>query len=101
MTTETVTKKKVSTSQNLKEPGRFKVIVMNDDVTPVEFVVAMFVAVFNYANDQAFQLTMKVHNEGSAVAGTYTYEIAEQKCIEAVSMARANGYPLTIKVEAA
>jgi ATP-dependent Clp protease adaptor protein ClpS len=101
MTTETpvIEKKKVN-SRLPKEPSRFKVIVCNDDVTPVEFVVAMLVAVFNHGQGEALQLTIKVHNDGSAVAGTFTYEIAEQKSVDATQMARSHGYPLVLKVEA-
>ena len=95
------TKKKTATKNKLKEPGKFKVVVMNDEVTTVEFVVAMFITIFNHPEDHAIALTMKIHNEGSAVAGIYNYEIAEQKGIDATSLARENGYPLAIKVEPA
>lgn len=101
MTTEnTVIEKKKVNTRLPKEPGKFKVIVCNDDVTPVEFVVAMLVAVFNHAQGDALQLTIKVHHDGSAVAGTFTYEVAEQKSVDATQMARSHGYPLVLKVEA-
>lgn len=100
MTTEApvIDKKKV-TSKLPKEPSRYNVIVCNDNVTPIEFVVAMLISVFNQSEGEALNLTLKVHNDGSAVAGTYTYEIAEQKALDATNMARANGYPLVVKVE--
>jgi ATP-dependent Clp protease adaptor protein ClpS len=100
MTTETpvIDKKKV-TSRIPKEPGKYKVIVCNDDVTPVEFVVAMLIGVFNFSQNDALKLTIQVHNDGSAVAGTYTYEVAEQKSVDAIQLARSNGYPLVLKVE--
>ena len=100
MTTEApvIDKKKV-TSKLPKEPSRYNVIVCNDNVTPIEFVVAMLIAVFNQSESEAFNLTLKVHNDGSAVAGTYTYEVAEQKALDATNMARTNGYPLVVKVE--
>jgi len=58
----------------------------------------MLISVFNYDNTTAQALTLKVHHEGSAVAGIYTHEIAEQKSIEGISMARNNGFPLILKV---
>jgi ATP-dependent Clp protease adaptor protein ClpS len=100
MTTDTVIEKKKLTSKKFKEPDKYKVIVCNDDVTPVEFVVAMLVSVFNHEQRQALNLTLTVHNKGSAVAGIYSFEIAEQKVIDATNMARLNGYPLILKAEA-
>jgi ATP-dependent Clp protease adaptor protein ClpS len=101
MTIETpVLEKKKVTTRLPKEPGKFNVIVCNDDVTPVEFVVAMLVTVFGHSQGIALNLTLSIHNEGSAVAGTYTYEIAEQKVLDATQMARTHGYPLIVKAEA-
>lgn len=97
---DTITKSKEIKKNKLKEPGKFKVLVLNDDHTPMDFVVAMFITVFKHTEDQAIDLTMKIHNEGSAIAGVYTYEIAEQKGIDATTLARDHGHPLQIKVEA-
>ena len=91
-----VTNKKQNKNQ---EPGKYKVIVCNDDVTPIEFVVSMLIMIFRHTEKSALELTLSVHNSGSAVAGIYSYEIAEQKGIDATNLARANGYPLIIKVE--
>jgi ATP-dependent Clp protease adaptor protein ClpS len=60
----------------------------------------MLVAVFNHEEKQALALTLDIHNNGRAVAGVYTYEIAEQKVIDGTNMARNNGFPLLMKVEA-
>lgn len=100
MTTDTVIEKKTITTRKFKEPSKYKVIVCNDDVTPVEFVVAMLVSVFNHEERQALNLTLTVHNNGSAVAGIYSFEVAEQKVMDATEMARLNGYPLKVKAEA-
>lgn len=100
MTTETIIEKKKQTNRNLKEPSKYKVIICNDDVTPVDFVVALLVSVFRYNQEEAYDITMKIHNQGSAVAGVYPHEIAEQKGIDGTNMARLNGFPLIIKVEA-
>lgn len=95
-----IVEKKKQTTRQIKEPGKFKVIVHNDDVTTVEFVVLMLISVFKYDENMAFDLALDIHKSGSAVAGTYPYEVAEQKGIDATSMARLNGFPLVIKVEA-
>ena len=99
MATDTIIEKKTRTTDSLKEPCKFKVIVCNDDVTPVEFVISMLVGVFRHNEKSALELTLKIHNSGSAVAGTFSYEVAEQKALDATNLARANGYPLIIKVE--
>lgn len=97
---DTITKSKEITKNKLKEPGKFKVLVLNDDYTPMDFVIALFITVFKHPEGQAVDLTMKIHNEGSAIAGVYTYEVAEQKGIDATTLAREHGHPLQIKVEA-
>lgn len=97
---ETLTKVTESTDIVSLEPGKFKVVLFNDNHTPVEFVIALLMKVFKHDEARAFDITMKVHNDGSCVAGVYTYEIAEQKGMEATNMARQQGYPLVIKVEA-
>jgi ATP-dependent Clp protease adaptor protein ClpS len=86
-------------STNIKTPSRYKVIVLNDDYTPMEFVIIMLMAIFKHGQDDAVALTMKIHNEGSAVAGIYNYEIAEQRAIDATQLAREHGHPLVVRVE--
>ena len=99
MTTDTVIDKKETTKYVLKEPSMYKVVVFNDDYTPMEFVIAMFMAVFRKSQDEAVDLTLKIHNEGRAIAGIYTSEIAEQKSTDATEMARTHGHPLIVAVE--
>lgn len=98
-TTENIIEKKKTTSRKLQLPKKFKVVVCNDDVTPVDFVIAMLMTIFKHTQAQAENLTMTIHNHGHAVAGVYNYEIAEQKAIDGSSLARAHGWPLIIKVE--
>lgn len=93
-------KQKDITKNRLKEPGKYKVVVLNDDHTPMDFVIYMFMEIFRHDEPSAVNLTTKIHNEGSAVAGIYTYEVAEQKGIDATNIARENGHPLQIKIEA-
>ena len=99
MTTDTIVEKQIKTTEKIKEPGKFRVIVCNDDTTPVEFVISMLIAVFKHDEKSALELTLQIHNKGSATAGIYSYEVAEQKAVDGVNLARTNGYPLIIKVE--
>lgn len=81
------------------EPKRYKVIFLNDDKTPIEFVIDLLIAVFKHSEETAKQITLTVHNEGAAVVGVYTFEIAEQKGAEATNLARSAGFPLQIKID--
>jgi ATP-dependent Clp protease adaptor protein ClpS len=80
-------------------PKRWKVILINDDVTPVDFVVTLLMDVFKHDPNSAGNITMQIHETGSAIAGVYNFEIAEIKAVESTSLARAAGYPLQIKME--
>ena len=83
----------------VKEPSKYNVIMFNDDLTPMEWVIGVLKEIFKHSDADAESLTMKIHIEGSAVAGTYKYEIAEQKSVEAVNASRNHGFPLALKVE--
>ena len=83
----------------LKEPSKYKVIVLNDDHTPMDFVIVMLMEIFKHNETSSVNLTMRIHEQGSAVAGIYTYEIAEQKGIEVTLLARNNGFTLQVKIE--
>ena len=96
--TDIVIEKKSHTVSRVKEPIKYKVIVCNDDFTTVEFVVAMLVQVFKHSAAAAVALTLQIHNQGNAVAGVYSCEIAEQKALDGTQMARANEFPLLIQV---
>lgn len=94
---DTVTKERVITK--LKEPGMYKVVFLNDNVTPMDFVVQVLVEIFHHSKEKADKIMLDIHNEGSGVAGVYTYEIAEQKGVETTVLARESGFPLGIKIE--
>lgn len=87
------------TKLNVEEPGFYKVIFINDDVTPMEFVIELLQKIFKHDLETSQKIMMAVHTEGSAIAGVYTYEIAEQKGVESTVLARNNGFPLQVKVE--
>lgn len=93
-------KGKIKPNLTLQEPPLFRIIYINDDVTSMEFVVNSLIEYFDYNPDTASQLTITIHEQGSAIVAVLPYEIAEQKGIEVTLDARAQGYPLQVKVEA-
>jgi len=96
------TDSKVTIKPNLKitEPPMYKVIYMNDNHTTMEFVVTSLIDHFNYTVDTAHNITVAIHDEGSAVVAILPYEIAEQKGMEVTLEARNQGFPLQVKIEA-
>ena len=97
MSTEVVIDEKIK--HTVQEPLRYKVVLLNDDQTPMEWVIDILTTIFKHSESTAKELTLTIHNEGSGVAGIYTYEIAEQKTIEATTASRERGFPLQIKVD--
>jgi len=85
--------------KKITEPKLFKVIFLNDDYTPMEFVVSLLIKLFKHSEETAHAITMTIHDEGSAVVGIYSFEIAEQKSVEATALSRDNGFPLKVKIE--
>ncbi len=83
----------------ISEPNRWKVILLNDDSTPMDFVISLLVEIFKHTVDTANDIMFQVHETGSGIAGVYSFEIAEAKAVEATSQARSNGHPLQIKLE--
>ena len=81
------------------EPKRWKVILLNDDTTPMEFVIALLIEIFKHSQDGARDIMLQVHETGSGIAGIYSFEIAEAKAVEATNLARTNGHALQIKLE--
>lgn len=94
------TKVKIKPNLKLAEPPLFKVIYMNDDLTTMEFVVRTLIDHFNYTDSTALNITTAIHEQGSSVVAVLPYEIAEQKGTEVTLEARAEGFPLQVKVEA-
>lgn len=82
-----------------KTPPLYNVILWNDDKTTIEFVVYVLSTVFRKSKEEAYELTLYVHDNGSAVAGVYTKEIAEEKTETSVELARKNGFPLVVTFE--
>jgi ATP-dependent Clp protease adaptor protein ClpS len=101
MSTDTIEEIKIDEKikQEITVPKKFKVIVLNDDATPMDWVIQLLVSIFKHSQETAKQLTLTIHNEGSGIAGIYSYEVAEQKSIEAVNISREHGFPLTFRLE--
>ena len=85
----------------LKTPSRYNVVLLNDDSTPQEFVVNVLLTIFNRSTEQANSVMLEVHEKGRGIAGTYSYEVAEQKCVETITDARRNQFPLDVTIEKA
>lgn len=83
----------------LKKPSKWVIIVHNDNVTPMDFVVELLYYVFNIDVEPATKLMMKIHKEGSAVVGIYSHEIAEQKFAEAQMAINLAGMLLKLSLE--
>ena len=97
MSTETTVEEKVVVS--LQPPKLWKVVFLNDDQTPMELVIDLLTGIFKHNESKAKDITLEIHQTGSGIAGIYPFEIAEQKGIEATSVARQHGSPLRITVE--
>jgi ATP-dependent Clp protease adaptor protein ClpS len=81
-------------------PPRFKVVLYNDDYTPMQFVVNLLETVFRKSPVEANALMLRIHRSGSGVAGVYTHEVAETKVTSVHKLAEERGYPLRAGVEA-
>ena len=83
----------------IKKPSMYKVILLNDDYTPMEFVVYVLQKIFNKNQEEATQIMLHVHQKGIGVCGVYTYEVAEVKSKTVVDFAKKNQHPLQCTVE--
>lgn len=95
--TEVIIDEKIK--QVTKKPPKYKVIFLNDDHTPMEWVMDVLQMYFKHTRETAEKITLTIHTEGSGIAGIYSYEIAEQKTIETTTASRERGFPLQIKVD--
>lgn len=83
----------------IKKPSKYDVIMLNDDKTPMNWVVEILTLIFKHDPKTSHEIMEKIHNQGSAVVGTYYYEVAEQKATETISLSRQQGFPLKVKIE--
>jgi ATP-dependent Clp protease adaptor protein ClpS len=85
----------------LQQPPLYKVVMLNDDYTPMEFVVQVLQVFFRIAREKAVQIMLQVHTQGKAVAGVFTLEIAETKVAQVNNHARKHQHPLMCTLEKA
>ena len=85
--------------EELKEPPLYRVLLINDDYTTMEFVVEILMLVFKKSVEDATRIMLAVHQQGRGVCGVYPYEIAETKVYTVHSLAREHGYPLKCTME--
>ena len=84
---------------DLQEPNKYKVLLLNDDFSTMDFVIDVLVKVFRKSVDEASVIMLNIHNKGREICGTYTYEIATTKVAQVKSMAREKGFPLKAIME--
>ncbi len=92
-------KERVDTEK--KEPTLYRVVLLNDDYTTMEFVVSVLMSVFQKTASEAYQIMMHVHVNGRGIAGVYPWEVAETKADAVISLARESGFPLQAVTEEA
>jgi ATP-dependent Clp protease adaptor protein ClpS len=84
-----------------KRPSMWNIVFYNDDYTSIDFVVFVLTKIFHRSTEDALALTLAVHTQGKGIAGTYTFEVAEQKQCEVLLMAKIEEHPLRVEVERA
>ena len=89
----------LDTQPKTKKPSMYNVLLLNDDYTPMEFVIMVLEKVFNKKQEEATQIMLHVHKNGIGVCGTFTYEVAESKCKSVMDMAKKNEHPLQSAME--
>ena len=89
------------TRPKTKKPSLYRVLMMNDDYTPMEFVIQILVSIFNKSPEEATAIMLSVHKSGVGVCGIYTYEIAETKVSQVMDAAKRVQHPLQCTMEKA
>jgi ATP-dependent Clp protease adaptor protein ClpS len=89
----------IKTRPKTKRPSMYKVLMLNDDYTPMEFVVHVLERFFQKNRDEATRIMLHVHQRGVGVCGVFTYEVAETKVTQVMDLARQNQHPLQCTIE--
>lgn len=89
----------VRTRAKTRKPSMYRVMLLNDDFTPMEFVIHALERIFHKSRQEATEIMMKVHTEGVGTAGIYSYEVAETKVDQVMMLARKNEHPLQCTLE--
>ena len=87
------------TRPKTKKPSLYKVLLLNDDYTPMEFVVLVLQRFFSKGHDEATRIMLHVHHKGVGICGVYTYEVAETKVTQVMDFSRQHGHPLQCTME--
>ncbi len=87
------------TKPKTKKPSMYKVLLLNDDYTPMEFVVFILQSIFNRGEEDAVSIMLQVHQKGAGICGVYPYEIAETKVSQVMNLARKEQHPLQCTLE--
>ena len=87
------------TKQETKKPDLYRVLLINDDYTTMEFVVEVLESIFHKQPAEAYRIMMAVHTQGKGICGVYPHEVAETKVASVIELARANGFPLLATME--
>lgn len=87
------------TRQETKKPELYRVLLLNDDYTTMDFVVEVLESVFQKPPAEAFRIMMAVHTQGKGLCGVYPHEVAETKVATVIERARSNGFPLLAAME--
>ena len=95
---ETVRQENLQVRDDLREPKMHLVYVLNDDMTTFEFVVSVMMSVFRKSEEDAWGIADHTHNQGKALVGRYTFDMANTRVNKAVALARAEGFPLNFKI---
>src|SRR5215208_6381963 len=99
MSQQTIVKPRTKVKPKTERPKLWKVILLNDDFTPREFVVQVLKAVFRMNEGQAYQVMMTAHRKGACVIAVFTKDVAETKAKEATELGKQKGYPLYFTTE--
>lgn len=94
--TSTITEEAIQ----VRTPNLWNVVIMNDDFTPIDFVIDVLISIFRKSPEEATELTMRVHEEGKAIVGTYTKDIATTRVSRAIRLAENESHPLQLVAEA-
>ncbi len=89
----------VKSRPKTKKPSMYKVLMLNDDYTPMEFVIYVLESFFSMSHDEATQVMLHVHQKGVGICGVFTYEIAETKVNQTMDLAQKNEHPLQCTIE--
>ena len=87
------------TKQETKKPELYKVVLLNDDYSTMDFVIEVLETIFNKQPAEAFRIMMMVHTQGKGLCGVYPFEVAETKVATVVDLARSHGFPLRAAME--